>query len=47
MTGPSFLRVPYHIDEYLPDLDLPLPVGRLIDAHAYRAATSSAYLSRT
>ena len=26
------LRVPYHIDEYLPDLDLPLPADAEITA---------------
>ena len=30
MTGHPFLHVPYHIDEYLPDLDLPLPAGQVI-----------------
>lgn len=28
----TVLRVPYHIDEYLPGLDLPLPAGRTITA---------------
>jgi len=32
VTGQRFLRVPYHIDEYLPDLDLPLPAGQVITA---------------
>jgi arginase len=32
VTAHPFLRVPYHIDEYLPDLDLPLPAGRVITA---------------
>ena len=32
MTGHPFLRVPYHIDEYLPDLDLPLPAEEVITA---------------
>jgi len=30
VTGHPFLRVPYHIDEYLPDLDLPLQAGEVI-----------------
>lgn len=32
MTRYPILRVPYHIDEYLPDLDLPLPAGQVITA---------------
>jgi arginase len=32
VTGHRFLRVPYHIDEHLPDLDLPLPAGQVITA---------------
>ena len=32
VTGVSVLQVPYHLDEYLPELDLPLRVEKTITA---------------
>jgi arginase len=32
VMGMSVIQVPYHLDEYLPDLDVPLPGGTVITA---------------